>query len=138
MSSFEDEYLGVLMSIEHMIVPIYHEYDEMTDWETLNAINGLIRTYTAEMRHRKTPQLQFDTLEEEVYVRVNAVCEFHLGRESFTDKDGNPVNIQVDPVSVSEMVQCLKRIRKSIQLWQKEGGKRGYFNYVSQFLPPLE
>jgi hypothetical protein len=32
-------------------------------------------------------------------------------------------------------VLCLKRIRKSIQLWRREGGRRGYFEVVGQFLP---
>ncbi len=32
------------------------------------------------------------------------------------------------------MIACLKRIRSSIQLWNKEGGRRGYLNFVSQFV----
>ncbi len=33
-----------------------------------------------------------------------------------------------------EMIACLHRILRSIELWQKEGGRRGYYNFVNQFI----
>ena len=137
MSTFEDEYMPVLMGIETAITPTYHDHDEMSDWEAENAINGLIRTYTAEMRRRNSPDLNLDELETEVYERVQAICDFYLGREELESEDGETIQLDGDETySVSEIVKCLKRIRKSIQLWRKQGGHRGYFNFVSEYLPP--
>ncbi|GAB4274994.1 MAG: hypothetical protein Kow0080_23890 [Candidatus Promineifilaceae bacterium] len=38
-------------------------------------------------------------------------------------------------LTVSEIIACLKRIQRSIEMWQKEGGRRGYFEFINQFLP---
>jgi len=43
--------------------------------------------------------------------------------------------LPVSSITLSEMVDCLKRIRRSIQMWRKEGGRRGYFDFVGGFLP---
>lgn len=39
-----------------------------------------------------------------------------------------------DPISLDEIIVCLKRIRKSIQFWSKQGGRQGYLNYVDGFI----
>ncbi len=40
----------------------------------------------------------------------------------------------METVSLEVIVACLKRIRKSIQKWNKRGGRQGYLTYVHQFL----
>jgi hypothetical protein len=37
-------------------------------------------------------------------------------------------------LTAAELVLCLKRIRKSIDFWTKEGGRQGYLNYVSEYV----
>ena len=32
------------------------------------------------------------------------------------------------------IVACLKRIRESIQRWNKEGGRQGYLTFVQRFV----
>jgi type I restriction enzyme, R subunit len=41
----------------------------------------------------------------------------------------------IAPITLAEIIACLKRVRKSIELWRKEGGRRGYYDFVSPFLP---
>ena len=135
MGDFEEEYQDVLQNIEFALVQVYRDHDEMTDWEAEQAINGLIRTYTAEERGRSEPNLRLQPLAEEAYERVMAMCEWRLGRSQLLDDAGEEVNLPVSSITLSEMVDCLKRIRRSIQMWRKEGGRRGYFDFVGGFLP---
>ena len=135
MEKFEEKYQDVLHNIETALVQVYREQDEMTDWEALTAVNGLIRTYTAEQRGRKTPNLKLDDLTQETFDNVQFMCEWRLGRTHLENEAGQAIDTGMEPKTVSEIIACLKRVRKSIQRWQKEGGRRGYFNFVSQFIP---
>jgi hypothetical protein len=38
------------------------------------------------------------------------------------------------PKTVDEIITCLKRIQKSIRRWNKEGGRQGYLNFISEFV----
>lgn len=53
-------------------------------------------------------------------------------------KDGEvtrAVEIPMDPISIEEMIACLKRVRKSVETWNKQGGRQGYLNYIENFIP---
>jgi hypothetical protein len=135
MAKVEEEFEGVLQNLEFGLVQAYQMNDEMTDWEAETAVSSLIRTYTAESRKRKPPNLNLKPLEQDVYDLVEAMSEFHLGRSDMVDDSGNAIDIPVSPITIRDLILCLKRIRKSIQLWHKRGGRRGYFEFVGQFLP---
>jgi hypothetical protein len=130
----EEEFQDVLQNLELALVQVYRAHDEMSDWEAETAVSGLIRTYTAEERGRKPPNLRLKPLEQEAYDAVQVMCEIRLGRSELQQESGETVNFSVDSIAVSDLVLCLKRIRKSIQHWRKEGGRRGYFEFVGQFL----
>lgn len=134
MAKLEEEFEDVLQNLEFALVQVYRADEEMSDWEAETAVASLIRTYTAEERGRKPPNLRLKPLEQEAYDNVQAMCEFRLGRSDMANESGKTVNIPVEPIAVSDLVLCLKRIRKSIQRWRKEGGRRGYFEFVGQFL----
>ena len=38
-------------------------------------------------------------------------------------------------ISLEEIVAVLKRIRKSVRYWHKKAGRRGYLEYIDQFIP---
>lgn len=40
----------------------------------------------------------------------------------------------MEPMSVEEIVGCLKRVRRSIETWNKQLGRRGYYDFVSEFI----
>lgn len=135
MGDFEDKYNDTLRSMELTLVRPYRQLDNLTDWETGNAVNGMIRTYTAEQRRRKQPNLRLNALTQRIYDDLHTICEGWLGRKPLIDEHGNTVTLTDNALDVSEIIACLKRIRKSIDLWQKEGGRRGYFEFIDQFLP---
>ena len=134
MAKLEEEFEDVLQNLEFALVQVYRVHEEMTDWQAETAVASLIRTYTAEERGRKPPNLRLKPLEQEAYDNVQAMCELRLGRSQLKDDSGEELGLLGEPIAVSDLVLCLKRIRKSIQLWRKEGGRRGYFEFVEQFL----
>ena len=130
---FEEQYLGVLHSIETAISAMYRTEPHMMDYDALDAVNGLIRKYQAEQKQRPASQLRLQSLAQQTYDAVDVMCEIHLGRRMLTTHSGEPLSLG-EPTTIAEMVACLKRIRKSIEKWNKEGGQRGYLNFISEFV----
>ena len=133
---FEEQYEDVLQNIEFALVQVYRANSEMSDWDTLAALEALIRTYRAELQDRPAPKIRFHTpAQEAAYEAVKAMCDWRLGREQFVDsKTGQPMEISPPPITVEEIIACLKRVRRSVKMWQKRGGRRGYYEFVRQFI----
>jgi hypothetical protein len=132
--SFEDTYLDVLQNIEFGIVRVYRERPELTDWDALDAIEALIRGYTAESRGRSRPNIRLSDLSQLVFDSVEAMCEWRLGRERPFAEGNQPVDMEMEPKTIDEIIACLKRVRKSIERWNRVGGRQGYLIFVSDFV----
>jgi len=132
MEKFEDQYLDVLHNIETALTQMYEERAEMTDWEARDAVNGLMRVYKAEQRGRAAPTLKLNPVAQIAFANLKMICDFRLGRATILTEDGTAPTLQ--PKTLDEMIACLQRILRSIELWQKDGGRRGYYNFTSQFL----
>jgi hypothetical protein len=136
MGNFEEQYEDVLQNIEFALVQVYRADEEMTDYDALQAINALIRTYQAEERRRQPPALRLLPAQEAALESVQGMCELRLGRAQLRKKEETAeLPPMIAPVTLAEIIACLKRVRKSIELWRKEGGRRGYYDFVSPFLP---
>ena len=70
----------------------------------------------------------------EVYRAMKLMCDWRLGRENLVDEEGQPMNTGMEPLAVDVILLCLKRLRKSVSTWNKQGGTRGYLDYISKFL----
>lgn len=132
---FEERYEDVLQNIEFGIIQVYRRHPEMTDWDALQAVERLLRDYQAEVKGRQVRPPSLRHLSQQVYDSAWTMCEFRLGREHLLDEDDRPLDLDVEPLSLDEIIACLKRIRKSINLWTREGGRQGYLTYVDQFFP---
>jgi hypothetical protein len=130
--NFEEELEDVLQNIEFAIMRVYRENSALTDYEVLSAIETLIRRYTAESNGKQLDLRSLEGLSQKVTDGVKGMCEWRLGRHRLGDDQGNPVD--VPPHTLEEIIACLKRIRKSINHWNKHGGRQGYLNYISNFL----
>jgi hypothetical protein len=62
------------------------------------------------------------------------MCEWRLGREDIDKKERHLQTKKAKPISVEEIIACLKRIRKSVETWNKQGGRKGYLQYIDRFL----
>ncbi len=115
---FEDEYLDVLQNIEFGIVRVYREQPDLADWDVLDAIQALTRSYTAEMRGRSRPKIRLSHPSQPVFDSVETMCEWRLGREQPFAEGGRPPDVKVEPKTTAEIIACLKRVRISFpHLW---------------------
>jgi hypothetical protein len=132
---FEDQYLDVLQNIEAAIVQVYHEHPELADSSVDRALEGLVRMYQTEARGRPAPVLRLHGLERQVYDAVKEMCDWRMGRtEPDQQEPDEPALPPGTPKTVDEIAACLKRVRKSIALWTKQGGRQGYLDYITQFI----
>ena len=130
--SIEDELLDVFQNIEAVVVSVYREHPEMTDYDVDKALAALIQTYRNEAAGKPAvkPSGNLSIL---VYEQTAAICNWRLGRSPMLDKKGKPLQTP-DPLDTETIILCLKRLRKSVETWTKQGGRQGYLTYISQFL----
>jgi hypothetical protein len=129
-----EEYLDVLQNIEVGLVSAYQENPDLTDTGTMYAVETLIKVYSGELQGREVALPQFKPEELEAYDAAKAMCEWRLGRASMEDDTGKKVEMDVKLLTLEEIIACLKRIRKSIETWYKRGGRRGYYEFVRQYV----
>jgi hypothetical protein len=135
MESFEDQYLDVLQNIESAIVGVYRQQPDLTDYDVDNALNALIRAYRFEQQNQTVSPPQLNPLATQVYIGVKLMCEWRLGRQKLFESTVDGEIPSPPPKTMDEIIACLKRIRKSVERWNKRGGTRGYLQYIIQFTP---
>jgi hypothetical protein len=130
----EDEYLDALQNIEFAIVSAYHDHPEVVDAHVIRALEAVIGSYRAEMAGRMPEEFSASPLEAELYRAIHIVCEWRLGRIREEDVEGGLPGPAPEPITVEEVLLCLKRILKSVNRWNKSGGQRGYLTFIVQYV----
>ena len=123
----EEEHQDILQNIESSIVGIYRQHPELTDYQVDAAMEALGRTYL-----RDADILPKNDLSKEVYQAMKFMCDWRMGKQTMVDEDEQPMSIE--PVSREVILTCLKRLRKSVSMWNKQNGTRGYLDYVNQYI----
>jgi hypothetical protein len=130
---FEEEYMDILQNIETAIHSIHLENPALTDYDVDHALEFLFRAYRNEARGQtSTPPRNASSLQ--VYEAARGACEVRLGRAPIPPNLKKLGDGEFEPVPIEIILQALKRIRKSISLWTKEGGRQGYLDYITQFI----
>ncbi len=129
MPSFEDEYLDVLQNIEMAILNVYREHDDLLDYDVDKVLNLLWTEYRNEKQSRLIPKPKLGDNVQMVYDSVQEVCEWRIGRRNMIAGKGL-AELRPEPIAVDEIMDCLKRIRKSVDLWHKQGGRQGYLYFI--------
>ncbi len=132
--NIEDEYQDVLQNIEFAIINIYHRHPNLLDYDVETVLSALLRYYKAEQRNRQPPTIPLTELRQELYDSIKGMCDWRLGREELTRQTEKTTLPNPAPISLAEMIVCLKRIRKSVKTWSKKGGRQGYLTFVEQFI----
>jgi len=130
----EEEYLDVLQNIEFAIMSVYRDNPLLVDFDVEAAINALISLYHAQSQNHEARRINLNERATLVYERVQAMCDWRLGREELLTADMRKRGPQPEPVTFDVIAACLKRIRKSVQRWNKEGGRQGYLTFVGRFV----
>lgn len=115
--TFEDEF----RAIESSIIGIYRNNPELVDSQVERAVNASIGLHNAALKGVTPKQHSLSGLELEVFESMQQLNSSFL--------QGEPAIM-----TVNELLGCLKRLRKSVQRWNKQLGRQGYLTFVSQFL----
>ncbi len=131
MKKFGEKNLDVLQNIEFGIIEVYRADPSLLDLDVKDAIDALVRHYHAEEEQRAPPTMRICERAQPVFLSVQRMCEWRLGRSSFP---GEPPETE-SGMPVAELVQCLREIQKSIPRWSRQGGRKGYLDFIRQYLP---
>ena len=123
----------MLQNLEFAIVSVARQVPTLVDYDVESALENLLRHYSAEAQNRTVTLPQLNTDRQAIFDRVQAMCEWRLGRSNALTA-GELASPMPRTISVSELVACLKRIRKSVQRWTKQRGRRGYLTFLDQFI----
>ena len=134
MIRIEDKYTDVLQNIEFGIVMTYRDHPELSDYGVMRMLEALIDSYTAEKIGRSPRHFSLSDVEHLLLENVRRMCEWRLGRASLSNNASKDKEIVPEPKSVDEIVLCLKRILKSVNRWNKSGGRQGYLNFIIQYV----
>jgi hypothetical protein len=129
----EDQHLDVLQNIEFAIMQVYESTPDLIDAEVLKAIETLVRTYSAEAQGKMGSSLNIRGISAEVAAQVRETCEMRLGRSSAANIGGQEIDESIEPKTLTDIIDCLKRIQSSIKFWTQKGGRQGYLNFVKNF-----
>jgi hypothetical protein len=129
----EDQYTDVLQNIELGIVLTYKNNRDMSDSDVIRVLEALIDEYAAEKVGRPPRRFPLSETEQALLENVRRMCEWRLGRSTLTDSSGK-AKVDPEPITIDEIVLCLKRILKSVKRWNKDGGRRGYLDFIIQYV----
>jgi hypothetical protein len=129
MRKFGEKNLDVLQNIEFGIIEVYRVDRSLLDVDVKDAIDALVRHYHAEEEQRSPPSLKVGDRANRVFASVQQICEWRLGRSP-----GEAEIPVAEAIPVSELVACLREIQKSVPRWTRQGGRRGYLDFVSQYI----
>ena len=130
--TFEDQYLDVLQNIEFAIISVYREQPGFAGLGRPAGHRGIARSATVQrLAARPRTPVTLPETEAQLFARVQEFCELRLGRGGLGMA---PERLPAQDKTVEEIVACLRRIRKSVERWNKRGGQQGYVTFVSQFI----
>ncbi|MGH9424483.1 MAG: hypothetical protein ACRD3J_31210 [Thermoanaerobaculia bacterium] len=129
-----DRFFDFLQNIEFAILGVYDDDKTLLDLDVIDALDALVRRYAAEEQNRTPPGLRLSDRARRVYLAVERVCDWRLGRTPLNEGEIEPPVPAEVSYTIADILLCLKRIRKSVKLWNEQGGRQGYLDYVSEFI----
>jgi hypothetical protein len=125
----EEQFTDVLQNMEFAIVRVYRSHRDMSDHSVRIVLEAILEDYAAERVPREPRDMHLTDLERMLKEEVKKMCEWRLGRAVVDGAGEGP-----KPISMEDMALCVKRIIKSIDRWNRLGGRRGYLDFVSQYV----
>ena len=99
----------------------------MTNYTALAAYETAIAHYHDVARQYQPKPEKVSNLDAVAYNAVHEACASRLGKPSANDP-GAPL------LTPEDLVTCLRRLRKSVEFWTKQGGRRGYLDFVAGYV----
>lgn len=112
-----EKYISILQPLEAFVSIYYKRYPEMHDHDVLQVYEALLKDVKAKLTNFPLPQHKLTGIPNMLYEMQNQ----HL-------------NYMQETYSLEEIQLCLKQLEKSVKLWNREHGSRGYLNFISNFV----
>ena len=126
----EPKNMDVLQNLETLVVTVFREHPEMTDRVAARAYEAAFEHYRAETRGHAPKPCTLAGVELEIFEGLLGICDSRLGRQlSAIESEGTPT-----PLSVTEIADCLRQLRKSVERHTRTGGSQGYLTFVDAFI----
>jgi hypothetical protein len=117
---FEEKFENELREIESSIISVYRNNPELVDSQVERAVAAAIKLNNSIIKGNTRPDHSLSSLDLTVFEFIQEVVDTLL--------QSNNV------ITVNDLVQCLKRVRKSVQKWNKRFGRQGYLDFVSKYV----
>ena len=130
----EEKYEDVLQNIESGIISVFRKYPDINDYGVMRALDAAIKYYQSEYRGHEPKPVRLAEKDKLIFEQIKAMCEYRLGRNSELMPKENTGKLDIHGLTVEEILTCLRKIRKSVDRWNKRGGRQGYLTFVSQFI----
>jgi hypothetical protein len=127
----ERRYLDVLQNIEFAIVSVYKEQSDLHDYEVMRALDASIEFFRAEARGHTPKEVSLPARETVLFNRISDMCHWRMGRGPLEEESQLAPEEQK---TADEIVACLRKIRKSVDRWNKQGGRQGYLQFVNEYV----
>ena len=130
----EKDHLDVLQNIEFAIVSVHQRQPALVDFDVDAALNALMAYYQARAVGREARPVRLNERAQQVYEMMETMCDWRMGDETLVSADMKSRVPRPEPVTTDVIVACLKRIRKSVEKWNKQGGRQGYLTFIERFV----
>lgn len=124
-----EQYSDVLFNIESRIFTHYLASETLSDSDTLKVLAQLTRYYNGLRKGRTPSEPKVSDALTPLLNSVKSICDVHCMPEETEPQAPRQVSFDV-------MVACLRRIERSVKMWKQQGGRRGYFEYMTPFMRP--
>ena len=126
----EEKNLDVLQNVEFAVATTYKDDRDLTDYSVISALEALIGSYTAEITGHAPKSFKLSPEEQTLFGAVKEMCEWRLGRGIL---DERLKALEAPVKTVEEILLCLKKVLKSARFWNREGGRRGYLDFIVSY-----
>jgi hypothetical protein len=130
----DEQYLDVLQNIEFAIVSTYRRLPGMTDQDVLRVLEVLIGRYKAEQERRAPREVTLSDIEQRLLGNVHSMCEWRLGRSEQMESSEDLSEEPLDPLTLDEILLCLKKILHSARGWNERRGHQGYLSFIVKYV----
>jgi len=127
--SMIEEHEDVLQNIEAAVIQVWRQHPDMTNYTAARAYEAAIAHYHAIEREQTPKPVTLTGLDLTVFEGVKGICELRLGKKRLADEPEFPA------LRIEDLVACLRKLKKSVDFWTKQGGRQGYMKHVEQFVP---
>jgi hypothetical protein len=129
--SAEPNHIDSLQNLEFVVARFYRADPELTDFAVQQAYDSLLDKYGAEQRGTQRRPRQLNEIQQALAADVEVICEMLLGLTQ-PDSEFPP---QPEPIDLTVLIRCLRKLQNSLKKWTKNYGRRGYLDFISPHLP---